>query len=186
MVTYYATNSGLMPVTTLNKATWISAVNPTDAEKQFLLGELKIPEAFYNDMEDMDERPRLEHEDGWQLIILRIPYKSTDARLPYNTAPLGTVFKGDVFVSICFAENDLLPDFVAYTQRKNITPQDHYHLVLRLLLSSGIWFQKYIKQISQLIKAAEDSLEKSIRNEDLQALLQIEKVPGIFHYIAKR
>jgi len=175
MVTYYTTNGGLTPVTDLNNATWISTVNPTNAEKQFLLQELKIPEAFYNDIEDMDERPRLEHEEGWHLIILRIPYKSSDTRLPYNTAPLGIVFKDDVCVSVCFTENDLLPDFVAYTQRKNIMPQDNYHLVLRLLLSSGIWFQKYIKQISQLIKAAEDSLEKSIRNEDLQALLQIEK-----------
>jgi len=175
MVNYFTTHAGLTPVTALTDAKWISAVNPTETEKQFLLNELKVPEAFYNDIEDMDERPRMEHEDGWQLIILRIPYKSNDDRLPYNTAPLGIVFKDDIFISICFAENDLLPDFVAYTQRKNIAPQDHYHLVLRLLLSSGIWFQKYIKQINLLIKAAEDSLEKSIRNEDLQALLQIEK-----------
>lgn len=175
MVTYYAKNGGLVPVQTLNEAQWISVVNPSEAEKQFLLGELSIPEAFYNDIEDTDERPRTEDEGGWQLIILRIPYKSGDTRLPYNTAPLGIMFKDDVFVSLCFAENALLDDFVFYTQRKNITPPDHYHMVLRLLLSSGIWFQKYIKQINLLIKSAEDNLEKSIRNEDLQALLQIEK-----------
>lgn len=175
MITFYAKNNGLVPVQTLNQAQWISVVNPSDAEKQFLLGELRIPEAFYNDIEDMDERPRIEDEGGWQLIILRIPFKTEVERLPYNTAPLGIVFKGDVFVTICFAKNTLLEDFVYYTQRKNINPPDHYHMVLRLLLSSGIWFQKYIKQINLLIKTAEDNLEKSIRNEDLQALLQIEK-----------
>jgi magnesium transporter len=175
MVTYYAKKDGLMPVQTLTEAQWISVVNPSETEKNFLLNELRVPEAFYNDIEDMDERPRIEDEDGWQLIILRIPFSTDVERLPYNTAPLGIVFKEDVFVTLCFTQNDLLADFVAYSQRKNIIPPDNYHLVLRLLLSSGIWFQKYIKQINLLIKAAEDNLEKSIRNEDLQALLQIEK-----------
>ena len=57
MVTYYAKKNGLIPVQTLNEAQWISVVNPSEAEKQFLLSTLNIPEAFYNDIEDMDERP---------------------------------------------------------------------------------------------------------------------------------
>jgi magnesium transporter len=140
-----------------------------------LLNELQVPEAFYNDIEDIDERPRIELEDGWHLIIIRVPFKSNDVRLPYTTVPLGLVFKEDIFVSICFAQAEIIEDFSVYTQRKNIEPQGNFDLVLRLLLSSSIWFQKYLKQINQLIKLAENNLEKSIRNEDLQALLQIEK-----------
>jgi len=175
MVTYYKNQNGLTQAQNRNEANWISVVCPTPQEKQFLLEELKVPEAFYNDIEDIDERPRIEIEDGWHLIIVRIPYKSNDVRLPYTTVPLGLVFKEDVFVSICFAQSELIEDFPVYTQRKNIEPQGHFDLVLRLLLSSSIWFQKYLKQINQLIKLAENNLEKSIRNEDLQALLQIEK-----------
>jgi magnesium transporter len=48
-------------------------------------------------------------------------------------------------------------------------------LVLKLLLSSSIWYLKYLKQINQRIKLAEDNLEKSIKNEELQALLELEK-----------
>jgi magnesium transporter len=44
----------------------------TEAEKKYLLEELQIPEAFYNDIEDIDERPRIEIENGWTLIIMRI------------------------------------------------------------------------------------------------------------------
>ena len=175
MVTYYKNQNGLTQAQNRNEANWISVVCPTPQEKQFLLEELKVPEAFYNDIEDIDERPRIEIEDGWHLIIVRIPYKSNDVRLPYTTVPLGLVFKEDVFVSICFAQSELIEDFPKYTQRKNIEPGNHFDLVLRLLLSSSIWFQKYLKQINQLIKLAENNLEKSIRNEDLQALLQIEK-----------
>lgn len=175
MVTYYKNQSGLTHAQNRNEANWISAVCPTAAEKDFLLNELQVPEAFYNDIEDIDERPRMETENGWHLIIIRIPYKSNDVRLPYTTVPLGLVFKDDVFISVSFTETELIYDFVVFTQRKSIEPKDNFDLVLRLLLSSSIWFQKYLKQINQLIKLAENNLEKSIRNEDLQALLQIEK-----------
>nr|WP_322624875.1 magnesium transporter CorA family protein [uncultured Flavobacterium sp.] len=176
MVTFYTTNQhGLTVAPTANNALWISAVNPNEAEKNYLLNELKVPEAFYNDIEDTDERPRIEFEDGWYLIILRIPVKHNNERLPYTTAPMGIVFKDGIFVSLCFTQNDLIDDFISYSQKKRILPVNHFDLVLRLLLSSSIWFQKYLKQINQLIKHAEDNLEQSIRNEDLQALLQIEK-----------
>jgi magnesium transporter len=175
MVTYYKNQSGLTHAQNRNEANWISAVCPTAAEKHFLLNELQVPEAFYNDIKDIDERPRIEIENGWHLIIIRVPYKSNDVRLPYTTVPLGFVFKEGMFVSISFTQSELIEDFITYTQRKKIEPQNNFDLVLRLLLSSSIWFQKYLKQINQLIKLAENNLEKSIRNEDLQALLQIEK-----------
>ncbi len=85
------------------------------------------------------------------------------------------IFKDDTFVSLCFQQTDILTDFVTYTQRKKISVTDHFDLVLKLLLSSSVWFQKYLKQINQRIKLAEQNLEKSIKNEELQALLQIEK-----------
>ena len=175
MVTFYKKSNGLAIAQSITDATWISLVNPTQQETKFLLEELKIPEAFYNDIEDIDERPRMETENGWQLVIIRIPLKNNSERLPYTTMPLGFVFKDDMCVSICFSETELIDDFIAYTQRKNITPQNHFALVLRLLVSSSIWFQKYLKQVNQRIKVAENNLEKSIRNEDLQELLQIEK-----------
>ena len=168
-------NSGLIASNEWVENCWISIVNPTAEEQNYLLEELKIPESFYNDIADIDERPRIEIEDGWYLIIVRIPYKNSDAKLPFTTVPLGIVFKDDVFVSICFHETEMLQDFVNYTQRKNITIKNHFDLVLKLLLSSSVWFLKYLKQVNQRIKLAEDNLEKSIKNEELQALLHLEK-----------
>lgn len=175
MITFYKNDRGLIPAQNPNESCWINVVSPTAQEIQYLLEDLKIPEAFYNDIEDIDERPRLETENGWNLIVLRIPFKSNDAKLPFNTAPLGLIFNKDVFVSLCFHTNDMLEDFVFYTQRKKIAIASHYDLVLKLLLSSSVWYQKYLKHINQRIKLAENNLEKSIKNEELQALLQIEK-----------
>jgi magnesium transporter len=175
MITFYKNENGLHKTENLGKDTWINAVCPTKEDKKFLLDELQIPQAFYNDIEDIDERPRIEIENGWYLIVLRIPFKSDDAKLPFNTAPLGLIFKDDLFVSVSFYQTDILTDFVSYTRKKKIVIENHFDLVLKLLLSSSVWFLKYLKQINQRIKLAEDNLEKSIKNEELQALLQIEK-----------
>ncbi|MFC4816490.1 MULTISPECIES: magnesium transporter CorA family protein [unclassified Flavobacterium] len=167
--------SGLDSTENLNDNCWIAVENPTENDKAFLLDTLGIPEAFYNDIEDVDERPRIEEENGWHLIIMRIPYKNTDSKLPFTTVPLGLIFKDNCFVSVCFYKTEVLDDFVVYTQRKHLVVRNHYDLVLKLLLSSSIWYLKYLKQINQRIKLAEDNLEKSIKNEELQALLELEK-----------
>lgn len=175
MITFYKNNNGLLQTENSENNCWINVVCPTREETQYLLEELQVPEAFYNDIEDFDERPRIETENGWCLIVIRIPFKSNDEKLPFSTVPLGLIFKDDVFVSLCFQQTDMLSDFVLYTQRKKITVKNHFDLVLKLLLSSSVWFQKYLKHINQRIKLAEHNLEKSIKNEELQALLQIEK-----------
>lgn len=175
MKAFYKNNNGLIEVETWTPNCWINVECPTEQEKKYLLDELQIPEAFYNDIEDIDERPRIEVENGWTLIILRIPVKSNDVKLPFQTIPVGIVFKGEVCVTVSFQETEMLTDFVTYTKRKSIDIKDNFDLVLKLLLSSSVWYLKYLKQVNQKIKLAENNLEKSIKNEELQALLQIEK-----------
>lgn len=175
MITLYENKNGLYQTQQTQDCIWINVVTPTPQETEFLLKELQIPQAFYNDINDIDERPRIETENGWNLIIIRSPFKSSDEKLPFNTTPIGFIFKEGVFVSLCFNEIDILSDFVLYSQRKKIAVNNQYDLVLKLLLSSSVWFQKYLKQINLRIKMAEQNLEKSIKNEELQALLQIEK-----------
>jgi magnesium transporter len=175
MKAFYKNNNGLIEIPKWTSNCWINIESPTAAEKEYLLQELQIPEAFYNDIEDIDERPRIEVEDGWTLIIMRVPIKSNDIKLPFQTIPIGLIFKDDICVTISFYNTEIIADFVLYSQRKNIEIKDNYDLVLRLLLSSSVWYLKYLKQINQKIKLAEDNLEKSIKNEELQALLQIEK-----------
>ena len=175
MRAFYKNNNGLVATKQWLPNCWINIECPTAAEKLYILEELQIPEAFYNDIEDIDERPRIEVENGWTLIIMRIPVKSNDVKLPFHTIPVGVVFKGNVCATISFHKTEMLTDFVIYANKKNIDIKDNFDLVLRLLLSSSVWFLKYLKQVNQKIKLAEDNLEKSIKNEELQALLQIEK-----------
>jgi len=175
MRTFLKNGTGIIQCEQWQPNCWVNIENPTQADKSYLLDELQIPEAFYNDIEDIDERPRIEVENGWYLILIRVPFKTNDDSLPFSTAPLGIIFKGEIFVTISFNTVEMITDFVQYSQRKSIHVKDNFDLVLRLLLSSSVWFLKYLKQINQKIKLAEKQLERSIRNEDLQTLLQIEK-----------
>ncbi|WP_255416698.1 CorA family divalent cation transporter [Flavobacterium sp. 81] len=118
MKAFYKNNNGLIETQEWTPNCWINIESPTETEKKYLLEELQIPEAFYNDIEDIDERPRVEIEDGWTLIIMRVPIKSNDVKLPFQTIPMGVIFKKDICVTISFYETQIISDFVQYTKRK--------------------------------------------------------------------
>ena len=54
MRAFYKNNNGLIPTAEWTPNCWINIECPTEAEKKYLLEELQIPEAFYNDIEDID------------------------------------------------------------------------------------------------------------------------------------
>lgn len=80
-----------------------------------------IPDYFLSDISDTDERARYEYDDGWMLIILRIPYvKEVKSRTPYTTVPLGIIHKRDVTITVCYYETNMMIDFVAFQQKRGV------------------------------------------------------------------
>lgn len=154
---------------------WIHVETPTDKDVHYLTDELGIPDSFLSDIKDIDERPRIETEDGWTLIILRIPYQDKGNDIPYITVPLGFVMKEHYFVTVCHYKTDMLPDFIRYANRKQLELEGNWDLLFRLFLSSSVWYQKYLKQINNQSRQVENELERSIQNVELQRLLKIEK-----------
>lgn len=176
MITYWRNGKGIEPADQWESECWVHVEQPTQEDRKYLIEELEIPEEFYNDVEDVDERPRIEFEDNWFFILLRLPYHNpNDERVPYSAVPLGIVFKDDVFATICFHQTPIISDFIQHTVRRGINFADYFDLVLRLLLSSSIWFLKYLKRINVSITVAEREMEHSVKNRDLQSLLRIEK-----------
>ena len=80
---------------------WIQITCPNEEDEKYLLNELKIPDYFLEDLKDKDERSRYDFDDGWVLIILRIPYvKEIRSRTPHTTVPMGIIIKKDQSVRI--------------------------------------------------------------------------------------
>ncbi|MBP5365797.1 MAG: magnesium transporter CorA family protein [Bacteroidales bacterium] len=175
MITFYANTKGFEVIDHWESNCWVSAECPNNEERSFLLNGLDIPESFLSDIEDNDERARREEEDDWQLIVIRVPWrKNTQNHTDYNTVPLGIIIRGDIFVTVCNYKIDLLDDFVVYSIRKQITVNNHYELVMRIMLSTSVWYLKYLKHINIHILNIESELQESVQNKDVIELQRIE------------
>ena len=175
MRTYWNINQSLRTLENWESNCWTQVTCPTPEDEDFLLNELKIPDYFLDDIRDKDERSRYDYDDGWQLIILRIPYvKEVQSRTPHTTIPLGIILNKGVCVTVCNYETNMMIDFVSYQQKRNRGFTDSVDLVFRLFLSAAVWYLKRLKQINILIEEAKRNLDRKIDNEDLIGLSRLQ------------
>ena len=175
MKTYWNIDKTLSPLNEWQSNCWIQVTCPTDEDQRLLEEEFKIPDYFLSDISDTDERARYEYDDGWMLIILRIPYvKEIRSRTPYTTVPLGIIHKRDVTITVCFYETNMMIDFVSYQQKRGEGFTDYVDMIFRLFLSSAVWYLKRLKQINSLIEKAKRNLDHGVNNESLIGLSRLQ------------
>ncbi len=170
MIAYLETTKGFQTLPEWQPSCWVRLECPTPEEAELLTRRFKVPPSFLNDISDVDERPRTEMDDDWQLIILRIPHQSEDRSMPFITVPLGIIICNDVLITVCYFPTTILGDFVSHKVRKGIGIPDFFEFFLRLQISSSVWYLKDLKQINHQIRIAENQLERSIKNRELQSL----------------
>ncbi|MBQ2507324.1 MAG: magnesium transporter CorA family protein [Bacteroidaceae bacterium] len=165
---YWNIAGGLRPLEEPTSNSWIQVTCPSAEDCQYLENEIKIPDYFLNDIADIEERSRYEIDEGWYLIILRIPYaKEIPSRTPFTTIPLGIIIKNSLIITVCNFETDMMNDFLIHQQRRGVGIADPPEMVFRLFLSSAVWYLKRLKQISTLIEQYKRSLDHNIDNVDL-------------------
>lgn len=175
MRTYWNINNTLRTLENWEPNCWVQITCPTPEDEDFLFNVLKIPDYFLDDIRDKDERSRYDYDDGWTLIILRIPYvKEVRSRTPHTTIPMGIILNKGVCITVCNYETNMMIDFVSYQQKRNLGFTDSVDLVFRLFLSSAVWYLKRLKQISILIDESKRNLDKKIDNEDLIGLSRLQ------------
>ena len=175
MKTFWNTQGGLSQLTEWQPNCWIQVTCPTEDDQHELEEKFNIPDYFMSDISDTDERARYEYDDGWMLIILRIPYvKETRSRTPYTTVPLGIIHKRDVTITVCNFETNMMIDFVSFQQKRNEGFTDYVDMIFRLFLSSAVWYLKRLKQISMLIDKAKRNLDREVNNESLIGLSRLQ------------
>ena len=175
MKTFWNTQGGLTQLEEWQPNCWIQVTCPTEEDQRELEEKFNIPDYFMSDISDTDERARYEYDDGWMLIILRIPYvKEIRSRTPYTTVPLGIIHKRDVTITVCFYETNVMIDFVSFQQKRGEGFTDHVDMIFRLFLSSAVWYLKRLKQISMLVDKAKRNLDKEVNNESLIGLSRLQ------------
>ena len=174
MRTYWNTDGQLQKIDAWQPNCWIQVTCPTEEDRQQLEETYRIPDYFRRDIADNDERARYEYDDGWMLIILRIPYvKEVRSRTPYTTVPIGIIHKRDVTITVCNFETNMMIDFVSFHKKRGEGFTDYVDMIFRLFLSSAVWYLKRLKQISQRIDAAKKDMAK-VDNEALIGLSRLQ------------
>ena len=176
MIKIFKTFGGYVEINEPQKDCWINVTHPTPEEVKRLHEKFGLPLDLINDILDQDERPRIEFDDSWTLIILRIPVEIKNNGVPFHTLPLGIFIAEDFTLTLCLQDNEVLPigqPSPFRDQYKEIT--DSINFILRLFLRSGNLYLNYLKQINQMTSLIEQDLEKSIKNKELNKLLKMEK-----------
>lgn len=180
MITYLKCNRGFSEIGEWLPGCWVNVQNPSLEEQEILKTEFGLPEDFINDISDIDERPRVERNEGWICVIMRIPIECQEPGIPFTTIPLGVIINGDYVITICFYANRLITDFIEHSQRRNRIIPSAPDFILRLLNSSAYWYLRYLKELRIMVSDIEGDLQQSIRNEELLKLMELQKSFVIF------
>lgn len=176
MIKIFKTFGGYVEIDKPEKGCWISSIAPTQKEIDTLTQEYNVPLDVITDVLDVDERPRIEIEDEWTYIILRIPIETPQSDLPFSTIPLGIFITDEFTLTICISKNEVLPTGQPLPFREHYRKiSDSINFSLQLFMRSGSIYLRHLKQINQMTTMIEQDLEKSIKNKELNKLLKMEK-----------
>lgn len=178
---FFYSDHGYIEHDTWQPDCWVNVVEPSHDDIHYIVHTLGVPEEYLDDLEDVDERPRIEGEAPWMLTILRVPMQDSSGLMPYTTVPIGIITGEGIILTVCYHRTEMLPDFVEHTQRRNICINRPEDFILRIIFSSTYWYLRYLKNMSADVTLAERKLEKSVRNNDLLALMRLQKTLVYFN-----
>ncbi len=176
MIRIFKTFGGYEEIQELQKGCWVNIISPSEEELERTKRDFKLPDDVINDVLDADERPRVEFEDDWSLVIMRIPIENQNNGVPYYTIPLGIFISEELTITLSLQNNEILPIKEPFLAREHYNKtSDSINFILRLFLRSGNLYMRYLKHINRMTALIEQDLEKSIKNRELNKLLKMEK-----------
>lgn len=154
---------------------WISLVNPTDEEIKLVCSNLNIEDEFIKYPLDYEEQARIDVEDDMTLFVIDVPVIEEDKEgKTYSTMPLGLiVVRDEFFITVSLKKNRIIDSFEKgrvkgmYTYKKT-------RFVLQILYLNASFFLTDLKRINKNAENTVGILKKTMKNEDLIQLLNLE------------
>ncbi len=170
---YKTTGQGLEQLESMANGAWIKAVDPTPEEIQKLVAR-GIEADYINYSLDLDEMPRMERDEEYTFILIRIPHSQPDSDIPYTTIPLGIMIKGNVIVTICRYEKEMFK-VLANGKYRLLKTGKRYRFALYIFLETAARYLAHLREINRITEGIEDRLQKSTRNREVLELLKYQK-----------
>lgn len=163
------------------KTTWVDARSVTRDDIRLLEETYGIEQENILDILDTDELSRIEknEESGYTMTILRLPVFNPSDDVSYFTAPLGIITFGNMFITICWTDCEVLKDFAA-NRIKELSLNDFPAFTIRFMARADIMFLRYLKELNRRATTIQNEMLRSVQNQELVQLLNIQKSLVLF------
>ena len=180
MINIYSTNieTGILEKTEeIKKGCWINLDKPTEKEIAEVCEKINIEQDFIRYALDYEEKPRIdiEDKDDTKLFIIDVPkMKKVDGAYTYYTIPIGMiVVRDDIFITVNIESNQIIEKFKKGNVRNFLTYKKS-RFILQVLYENAVHYLTYLKKLSKEKQTIEEALKKSMKNQDLMNLLNIQ------------
>ena len=153
---------------------WLHVVDASD-EDLAALREFGIPAALLTHVSDPDERPRVEHLGEVVLVVLHYPSRRrAESGAPFVTVPLSVFLTQTATVTVAPRPVEFLEPLLEgqVTDLSTTLPTD---FVLRVFWQLADAYLGAMREINASVERLEDSLKRSLRNEEVLGLLEYQK-----------
>jgi magnesium transporter len=151
---------------------WFSLIAPNEEEIKQVSLVLGLDEDFLLNSLDLDERSRIEIEDGNILIITNLPIMTEDGC--FDTLPMGIIYTPTSIITVCSRDNNILSSFNEATAYSFDT-RNKTEFMLKILFRSVKFYLKYLDIINRTTDNIETELQKATNNKALFQLMEIQK-----------
>jgi magnesium transporter len=170
---YKTTEQGLEQLDSMANGSWVKVIDPTPEEIQQLVT-WGIDTDYINYSLDLDEMPRMERDEDYTFILVRIPHSQPDSDIPFITIPLGIMIKGNMIVTICRYDKEMFK-MLANGKYRLLKTGKRYRFALYIFLETATRYLTHLREINRMTESIEDQLQKSTRNREVLELLKYQK-----------
>ena len=174
MIKFYKTEElRLQPIEEFETRCWVELVNPTDDEVEDVCKLSGIPEEMIKAALDEEESARVEVDDGVTMYVLDSPMLvDTDEGDAYSTIPVSVIYNAKCIVTVSLHQNPVFMNF--RSGRVRISTQKPVGFVLNFMHENVKRFSALLKQIDKKSLRLQAELHKSMRNQELIELLELQ------------
>ncbi len=160
----------------LDEGCWINLVAPTEEELKEVQNRLPVLPEFLSYPLDEEETSRIEREEDQVLIIIKIPDPRHEGDfVRYETIPLGIILIEGIIITVCLKETVLLDDLFSGRSSLSGLLCDPARFIFHIFLKAAALFLRHLRMIDRLTSEYEKELHRSLRNQELIKLLNLEK-----------
>ena len=180
MLQIYRTNKDAEPCVTelagvVGEGSWLRLTCPTETELQQVAEAGRVPLDFLKAALDEEERPRIDAEDGVVLVVLDIPMVTEIEGIhTLTTLPLGIVISDSMVVTVCNRQTPILDEFVA-GKVKHFSTVKKTRFLFQIFYRNASSYLYHLRQIERAISRIEVELHRSMKNEELFQMMEMEK-----------